>query len=116
MRGWYYLCAAGEAGEGGGAGAPAQVVGELPGSLHWTPAPATLVSASAPTQADIFIKQNLGATIWSILILNWSHHLVSILILNCQLTVLFGLCKMILFTANLDNNWWSLLLHFHSVT
>ena len=52
MRGQYYLCAAGEAGEGGGAGAPAQVVGELPGSLHWTPAPATLVSAPSPTNAD----------------------------------------------------------------
>ena len=53
MRGQYYLSAAGEAGEGGGAGAPAQVVGELPGSLHWTPAPATLVSAPSPTKMDI---------------------------------------------------------------
>ena len=52
MRAQYYLSAAGEAGEGGGAGAPAQVVGELPGSLHWTPAPATLVSAPSPTNAD----------------------------------------------------------------
>ena len=93
MRAQYYLSAAGEAGEGGGAGAPAQVVGELPGSLHWTPAPATLVSAPSLTQADIFINQNLGSTIWSILILNLGNHLVSISILNCQLTVLFGLCK-----------------------